>query len=115
MLAARTLLLLALLLVFPLAPSASLAGQEGCILNPAFQQLRDQLPDIVGECLAPEALNPATGNVAQPTTGGLLVRRPVDGLTGFTDGRTLWPLGPDGLASRVGEPGPDEGDTDELA
>jgi hypothetical protein len=71
MVAARALLLLAL----PLAPADRLTAQEGCSLSPTFQQLRDQLPDIVGDCLAPEALNPATGNVEQPTTGGLLVRR----------------------------------------
>jgi hypothetical protein len=82
-----------------LRPTALMAQAE-CSFNPTFQAMHDQIPEIVGDCLDPEHLNEASGLVEQRTTGGLLMLRPADGLTGFTDGSMTWLLRPEGLVSR---------------
>jgi hypothetical protein len=66
-----------------------LHAQAVCTLSPSFQALHDQIPDLVGDCLEVEHLNPQSGLIEQHTSCGVLMLRPADGLTGFTDGTTL--------------------------
>lgn len=97
-----TAMLLGLLGLHP----AALKAQADCSFSPRFQPLRDQISEIVGDCLEDERTDPTTGNVEQRTTGGVLNWRQADGLTTFTDGTTTWLLGPDGLASRPNDAAP---------
>ncbi len=81
------------------APPGSARAQEDCIFTPGFEELRQLIPDLVGECLENEHPD-GQGNVVQQTTGGMLVYRPADNWTAFTDGLTTWINGPCGLDSR---------------
>src|SRR5438093_11503582 len=78
----------------------ALAAQAACTFTLGFKALRDQIPDVVGNCLENEHFNLANGNSEQRTSGGLLVWRKADNWTAFTDGSTTWINGPEGLASR---------------
>jgi hypothetical protein len=69
-----------------------------CQLARSFVALRDLIPDAVGECIDDARPDPATGDVVQRTTGGLLVAQ-ADAVA-FTDGQGTWLAGPDGLAYR---------------
>jgi hypothetical protein len=94
-----------LIAVLPaMAPAAHAAGpaeQAGCVFTLGFKALRDQIPQVVGQCLENERVNPANGNTEQRTTGGLLVWRAADNWTAFTNGATTWLNGPFGLQSRA--------------
>jgi hypothetical protein len=92
-------LLLALAALLPLEPAPAFA-QPSCSFNLGFKALRDQIPQIVGDCLENERFNPANGNAEQRTTGGLLVWRKADNWTAFTNGSLTWVNGPFGLQSR---------------
>lgn len=70
-----------------------------CQLRYSFQELRDAVPAVVGDCTGGEFPAP-NGDVLQPTTTGLLVRRAVDNWSEFTDGAWTWGIGPNGLARR---------------
>lgn len=87
-----------ILAILPLGLPAS--AQPGCSFQLGFQALRDQIPDIVGDCKEDEHFEDSTGNTLQATTGGLLVWRQVDNRTVFTDGATTWLNGPYGVQSR---------------
>lgn len=76
------------------------AAQQDCFFTAGFKALRDQIPDVVGQCLENEAFNIENGNAEQRTTGGLLVWRKADNWTAFTDGSTTWINGPTGLVRR---------------
>src|SRR4051812_39509045 len=92
---------LALLLVLVpalLRPPASSAAD--CTFSGGFQALHDLIPDVVGDCTAPEQDDPDSGDATQPTTNGLLVYHQADNWTAFTDGATTWLNGPYGLQSR---------------
>jgi hypothetical protein len=80
------------------APGA--AAQAGCSFKLGFKALRDQIPEVVGDCLEDEHLDPLSGNVEQRTTKGVLVWRKADNWTAFTDAQTTWISGPEGLQSR---------------
>lgn len=103
----RTLVLAGVLiasLLVPLGqPLPTAEAQAGCTFTLGFKALRDQIPDIVGECLENERFNLENGNAEQRTSGGLLVWRKADNWTAFTDGSTTWINGPEGLASRPNE------------
>jgi hypothetical protein len=76
-------------------------AQEPCHFVLGFDSLRDLVgADTVGDCLEDEHVDPASGNVEQQTSGGLLVWRRTDGVTVFTDGGTSWINGPLGLQTR---------------
>src|SRR5438093_2633740 len=92
--------LAALLSALALFPAPSLQAQAACTFTLGFKALRDQIPDVVGNCLENEHFNLANGNSEQRTSGGLLVWRKADNWTAFTDGSTTWINGPEGLASR---------------
>jgi hypothetical protein len=83
-----------------MALPATVDGQTECDFILGFKALRDQIPDIVGDCLEDEYFNLESGNAEQLTTGGLLVWRQAYNLTAFTDGTTAWINGPFGLQSR---------------
>jgi hypothetical protein len=84
--------------VFGIVTSGGRAAE--CEFRLGFKALRDQIPEIVGDCQENEGFNPANGNAEQRTSGGLLVWRKVDNWTAFTDGVTTWLDGPLGLQSR---------------
>jgi hypothetical protein len=94
-------------LVFPtvlaLAPrGAPLNAQASCSYVLGFETLVGLLgPEVVGDCLEDQRFNPANGNAEQRTAGGLLVWRPADNWTAFTDGHRTWVNGPEGLAVRL--------------
>jgi hypothetical protein len=79
---------------------AAVAAPTACTFNSGFRALRDQLPEVVGDCLDDEHRDAANGNVEQHTTGGLLTWQPAANLVAFSDGQTTWLLGPDGLVNR---------------
>jgi hypothetical protein len=86
----------AVLLPLLIAPPA--IGAQ-CQMRYSFQELRDAIPAVVGDCTAGEFQAP-NGDVLQPTTRGLLVRRAVDNWSEFTNGAFTWGIGPNGLAKR---------------
>jgi hypothetical protein len=96
----RALLLLLLMAEFGPGSAAVSAGPAQCEFQHGFRTLHDRIPALVADCLEDEHGNPANGNVEQRTTGGLLVWRPADNWTAFTDGATTWINGPDGLVQR---------------
>ena len=67
-----------------------------CAFRLGFAEFSDTAPGIVGACLSDEAPDPASGNMVQYTTTGMLEWRPADGLVAFTDGHRTWVRGPDG-------------------
>jgi hypothetical protein len=85
---------------------ALLRAQPACSILQRFQRLVEQIPEMVGDCLEDEQVDATTGDVQQPTTGGVLRWRQADGLTSFTDGSTTWLLGPEGLVSRPNDAPP---------
>jgi hypothetical protein len=99
----RLLSLIAVLLA--LLPAAA-SAQPACEFKLGFKALRDQIPDMVGQCLEDEHFNVANGNAEQRTTahhgqGGLLVWRKADNWTAFTDGYWTWVNGPNGVQKRL--------------
>src|SRR3712207_3805281 len=94
------LLLVAVALAVSVVPAPAFTSQATCTFTLGFKALRDQIPDIVGDCLEDERFNPENGNAEQRTTGGLLVWRKADNWTAFTNGQTTWIMGPQGLVSR---------------
>lgn len=94
-------LLSALFLVLPgPSPLPARAQEAGCTFVLGFQQLRNQIPDLVGQCLENEHEDPRSGDIVQATTGGLLVYSVRDGVVRFTDGHLSWVAGPCGLQWR---------------
>lgn len=78
----------------------------GCGFRLGFRALVDLIPAAVGECASDEGHHPLTGDGLQATTRGLLTWRKADNAMGFTDGRTIWTYGPDGLRSRPADAPP---------
>ena len=68
-----------------------------CEIGPSFRVLAEALPDLIGNCVAPEALNGETGDIEQPVDGGVLVLRSTDNTPVFTDGWQTWVAGPNGI------------------
>lgn len=83
-------------------------AQPTCRFQAGFRSIADQIPEVVGQCLADEHTDAATGNTEQRTTawhgnGGLMVWRAADNWTAFTDGARTWVNGPFGLQVRPNE------------
>jgi hypothetical protein len=97
----RTSMALALLLAAgTLLPwSARAEAATACTFTLGFKALRDQIPQIVGDCIENE-WHGSNGDALQRTTRGLLAWRKADNWTAFTDGATTWINGPQGLQSR---------------
>jgi hypothetical protein len=76
-------------------------AQQACGFALGFKALRDQIPEVVGDCLESEHFNAQNGNAEQRTTRGLLVWRKADNFTAFTDGYRSWVNGPNGLQQRL--------------
>lgn len=90
-------------------PATSVAAD--CQFVHGFKLIKDQIPDVVGDCTENEHHNPENGDGLQATTGGLLVWRKADNWTAFTDGYRTWINGPLGLQRRLNtERFPWEGD-----
>ena len=76
------------------------ADSVNCSITGGFASLEGMIPNQVGGCLT----NPykiSNGNTVQETVGGLLSWNPSDNMPKFTDGRTTWVLGPNGVQSRA--------------
>lgn len=69
-------------------------------VGPHFVNLHQRLLGITGTCLGVEQDDPATGDISQPTTTGLLVWRKADRVATFTNGSLTWLAGPTGLQRR---------------
>ncbi|MCX5985134.1 MAG: trypsin-like peptidase domain-containing protein [Chloroflexi bacterium] len=72
-----------------------------CEIWPRFLVLAEALPDLIGNCVASEALNGETGDIEQPVDGGVLVLRSADNTPTFTDGWQTWVAGPNGIETRL--------------
>jgi hypothetical protein len=94
------MLLAAVSAALPCMVSATPLAQTGCQFTDGFRVLREQLGDVVGECVENARPEPSTGNVLQRTTGGLMVWRARGNWTAFTDGSHTWLIGPFGLQQR---------------
>jgi hypothetical protein len=95
-----------LLLCLNLFVASLTTAQAICSFSPGFQALHDLIPDQVGDCVETEQLNPATGNIEQHTTLGLLIWQQNANLTEFIGSATTWLMGPDGLVSRPNDGSP---------
>mgnify|MGYP005844471111 CR=1 FL=1 len=84
-----------------LPPSLSGERTSACQFALGFEALRDQVPDVVGDCLENEHHNPENGDALQRTSRGLLVWRKADNFAAFTDGYRTWVAGPYGLQQRL--------------
>jgi hypothetical protein len=75
-----------------------------CEFTLGFSMLHGMIPDVVGDCVEGPHVDPATGDVQQRTTHGLLVRHNVKDwpfhFVEFSDGTTTWLWGPNGLEHR---------------
>ncbi len=78
---------------------SGLAAQ--CEIRPRFRVLAVALPELIGNCVASEALNGETGDIEQPVDGGVLVLRSADNTPVFTDGWESWVAGPNGIEKRL--------------
>jgi hypothetical protein len=96
----RALFVLHLLLALSLVATATTYAQPTCRFILGFAQLRDLIPQTVGECVDSEVHEPTTGDALQRTSTGLLVWRKADNWTAFTDGSESWVNGPLGLQQR---------------
>jgi predicted Ser/Thr protein kinase len=82
-------------------PSKPLSARpQPCQFVLGFKQLRDRIPNEVGECLENEWNDPQSGNAIQRTTRGTFLWRKADGVTAFTDGKKIWIDTPAGLQVR---------------
>jgi S1-C subfamily serine protease len=97
--AASFVLAVVLSIAMVAAPRSALA-QGACRLEQRFVALRDQVPQVVGECVEAPRTNASNGNVEQRTTKGELVWRSTDNRAVFTNGSMTWIIGPNGLQSR---------------
>jgi hypothetical protein len=89
-----------LLPITPSAADAQQVQQQSCTWSATAEVVYYAMPDVVGQCTGSEQLNRETGLMEQRTSHGVMMRRPADGLTAFSDGTTLWVLGPDGAVNR---------------
>jgi hypothetical protein len=100
-LARQSVALLAALSTFgSVLPAQAQSAPTACTFQKGFAVLKSLIPNTVGTCLSDEGRNEISGNTEQRTSGGMLVYSPSRNLVAFTDGRTTWLVGPDGLASR---------------
>ena len=87
----RTFGLLALLLTRATsATPASAQVTTSCQYILGFNDLHDQIPAIIGDCLDNEAHNSVNGDALQHSTQGLLVWRKAENTMAFTNGATTW-------------------------
>lgn len=80
------------------SPEPGLA-QASCQFTLGFKDLHDAMPDVVGNCQDDPTTAP-NGDLQQHTSRGLLIWRPPENWTSFTDGNTTWIQGPYGLQQR---------------
>ena len=80
--------------------NAQSGGAGSCTWSATSEVIYYAMPEVVGECTGAEQINQQTGLLEQRTTRGTMLRRPGDGLTAFTNGTSMWILGPDGNVMR---------------
>lgn len=78
-------------------------NQTRCWFSLDMRILRQEIPDVVGDCIENAHFNPDNGDTLQRTTGGLMVWRHADRSAAFTDGQRTWAKGPNGLESRAND------------
>jgi len=91
----------ALVAVLALSGSIPTGLAAQCEIRPRFRVLAEALPELIGNCVASEALNGETGDIEQPVDGGVLVLRSADNTPVFTDGWQTWVAGPNGIETRL--------------
>ena len=80
---------------------ASPAMPVSCDFVFGFATLRDLVgPTTVGDCTENQRENPGNGTAEQRTTKGIMVHRPQDEWTAFSDGSRTWINGRRGLLER---------------
>ena len=95
----------ALLLALALAQGQTvLASQHSddsdCHFALGFKELRDLIPDVVGDCVENEQHDSSAGVTIQRTSRGVMTWNKSDNLTTFTDDSHTWIIGLDGLLQR---------------
>ena len=76
------------------------SNTERCWFQFDLRLMKQEIPDVVGDCLENQHYNPENGDTLQRTTGGLMVWRRSDRSAAFTDGNRTWVRGPNGVESR---------------
>jgi hypothetical protein len=85
---------------FRSATDAAPSNAQRCWFNFDMRLMKQEIPDIVGDCVENQRYNPENGDTLQRTTGGLMIWRRADRSVAFTDGNRTWARGPNGLESR---------------
>ena len=81
--------------------TARAVAAEECTFVLGFKAFRDQVPEVVGDCLENERVDLESGDTVQRTTRGILVWRQSDRRVAFTDGYRTWVDGPYGMQTRL--------------
>ena len=80
------------------------SGDSDCHFALGFKELRNLIPDIVGDCVENEQHDTSAGVTTQRTSRGVMTWNKSDNLTTFTDGVHTWTIGKHGLLQRDGGP-----------
>ena len=70
---------------------------SACSIAERFLEIRDAIPEQVGECRGPAQTDVESGELVQPTSGGWLVFREFDSSITFTNGLQTWQQKVDGV------------------
>lgn len=80
-----------------------------CSISGHFLTIVQAMPETVGDCRGPESVDPDTGDLVQPTSGGWLVFHESDESITFTDGVRTWGLTSEGVTMIIGDATPETG------
>lgn len=83
-----------------MATASARAQSAPCQFVLGFRDLHELVPAEIGDCQDDEAFAP-NGDAQQHTANGLMAWRKADNRTAFTNGRTTWINGPEGVVSRL--------------
>ena len=76
------------------------SDDSDCHFALGFKELRDLIPDVVGDCVENEQHDSSAGVTTQRTSRGVMTWNKSDNLTTFTDDSHTWIIGLDGLLQR---------------
>ncbi len=82
---------------------------EPCSISSHFLTIVQAMPETVGDCRGPESVDPDTGDLVQPMSGGWLVFQETDRSITFTDGVRTWGLTSEGVRTIIGDATPGTG------
>ncbi len=92
---------LAMAFALSLFASARPATAQPCQFRFGFRSFQTLVPDVVGTCIEDEHFDPTARMSVQRTTNGTLVWLKDSNEIEFTDGASIWVLGPNGVEQRV--------------